>query len=235
MLASLAKRARIPELMDDPTLPPDEHREALRGLARLNALSRAHARRWKPIATLARESNRPIRVLDVATGDGGFPIAAATWAGRAGLKVEAAGCDISDTALTVAKESAAKAGVGVEFFRHDVLKEALPAGFDVVTCSLFLHHFSEQEVVRILTAMRDAAARMVLVNDLARGRTNLVLVWLGCRLLTRSRVVRFDGPASIRSAFTRAEMLALAERAGLHGVTVAAAFPCEFLLTWRRA
>ena len=74
----------------------------------------------------------------------------------------------------------------------------------------------------------------VLVNDLARSRFNYLAVWLACHLTTRSRVVRFDGPASVRSAFTPAEARALAERAGLSGATVSRRFPCRFLLSWSR-
>jgi hypothetical protein len=73
------------------------------------------------------------------------------------------------------------------------------------------------------------------VNDLARSRFNYCAVWLASRLLTRSRVVRFDGPASVRSAFTPKEALALASHAGLSGATVQGKFPCRFLLSWKRA
>src|SRR5919106_574491 len=82
---------------------------------------------------------------------------------------------------------------------------AFPTGFDVVTCSLFLHHLSADEGIALLANMENAARRLVLVNDLARSPFNFVSVWLACRLLTRSPVVRFDGPASVRSAFTPAE------------------------------
>jgi hypothetical protein len=122
----------------------------------------------------------------------------------------------------------------VRFFVHDALRDRLPTGFDVVTCSLFLHHLSEDDAIGLLTNMESAAGRLILVNDLARSRFNYCAVWLACRLLTRSRVVRFDGPASVRSAFTPTEALALADRAGLHGATVQSQFPCRFLLSWRR-
>ena len=74
----------------------------------------------------------------------------------------------------------------------------------------------------------------MLVNDLARSRFNFVSVWLACRLLTRSRVVQFDGPASVRSALTPREALAVADRAGLHGATVRTHFPARYLLAWER-
>ena len=235
VLAALDRRDRVPELMDGPGLDPAEHRAALTALARINRLSLSAEILWPPIRELARETpGRPVRVLDVATGSGDVPLRLWHKATRAGVAVEVAGCDVSPTAVEEATHGAESAGADLRFFRHDVIRDPLPGGFDVVTCSLFLHHLSEEDAVTLLRRMRDAAGRLVLVNDLARSRFNYLAVWLACHLTTRSRVVRFDGPASVRSAFTPAEALALAQRAGLSGATVSRRFPCRYLLLWRR-
>ncbi|MBM3983388.1 MAG: methyltransferase domain-containing protein [Planctomycetes bacterium] len=230
LLSGLRARARIPELMDDPALDPAAHRRALAGLARLNRFSNSAGVLWPPIRKLARELKRTVRVLDVATGSGDVPRALLRRANRAGVALEVAACDLSPTAIAEAN----RAPGPIRFFVHDALHAALPTGFDVVTSSLFLHHLSEDEAIALLVNMENAAARLVLVNDLARSRFNFCAVWAACRLLSRSPVVRFDGPASVRSAFTAREGLALAERAGLHGATVRGRFPCRYLLSWER-
>jgi SAM-dependent methyltransferase len=229
-LAGLRTRTRVPELMDDPALDPAEHRRALAALARLNRVGGSAGVLWPDLAKLARALKRPVRVLDVATGSGDVPRHLHARAARAGVALEMAGCDLSPTAIA----EAARDPSPVRFFVHDALRDRLPTGFDAVTCSLFLHHLSEDEAVALLANMASAAGHRVLVNDLARSRFNYCAVWLACRLLTRSRVVRFDGPASVRSAFTPAEALALADRAGLSGASVRRKFPCRFLLSWRR-
>ena len=226
-------RQREAELMDDPGLDPAEHGRALAGLARINRFSGGAGALWPALAKLAR-AGRPIRALDVATGSGDLPVALARLAKRAGLPLELAGCDISPVAVAAAQERAAAAGVTVRFFRHDVLATPLPTGFDAVFCSLFLHHLDEPEAAALLRSMGLAAGRLVLVNDLARSRRNLAMVWLACRALSRSPVVHADGPRSVRAAYTPAEALALAARAGLTGATVAGRFPCRYLLEWRR-
>ncbi|QEG30594.1 hypothetical protein GobsT_53990 [Gemmata obscuriglobus] len=230
ILSSLRARARIPELMDDPAIDPAEHRHALEGLRRLNRASDSAGVLWPAIAELSARLGRPVKVLDVATGSGDVPRGLLRRAERAGVGLEMAGCDISPTAL----DEAARQAPGVRFFQHDALHARLPTGFDVVTCSLFLHHLSGDEAIALLANMENAAEHLVLVNDLARSRFNYCGVWLACHLLTRSRVVRFDGPASVRSAFTPAEALALARRAGLSGATVRGRFPARFLLSWSR-
>lgn len=241
VFASLARRDRTPELMDDPGLDPAEHRRALAALARINSWSRSAAVLWRPVAAFAREVGRPVRVLDVATGSGDVPRTLARKAWRAGLPVTFDGCDVSPAAVGEAKRLASVDIMRTPQFKrigrlfvHDALRDPLPAGYDVVTCSLFLHHLSDDDAVALLRRMRDAAGSLVLVNDLSRSRFSYLGAWLACHLLTRSPIVRFDGPASVRSAYTPAEARSLADRAGLTGATVGRRFPCRYLLTWRR-
>jgi len=75
---------------------------------------------------------------------------------------------------------------------------------------------------------------MVLINDLVRARSGLILAYVATRLLTSSRVVHADGPQSVRAALTLNEVRALAERAGLDNCSLVRRWPCRFLLTWMR-
>jgi len=233
MIPSLAQRNRIPELMDDPALDPAAHAQALRGLARLNAWSRSDAVLWPVVEEVSRRKvGYPIKVLDVATGAGDVPTALWRRATTARLPVELFGCDVSPTAVQHATHAAIGASAPIRFFQHDVLRDPLPERYDLVTCSLFLHHLSEPEAVTLLTRLRDAADA-VAINDLARSKLNYMLVWVATRFLSRSPVVHFDGPASVQSAFTPAEAKALAERAGMANAIVHPRFPCRFLMTWK--
>lgn len=226
---SLVRRHRQPELMDDPALDPAEHRRALAGLARLNAASGSASVLWPAIRELARLANRPLRVLDLAAGAGDVPAELHRRAVREKLPVEFAGCDLSPVAVEVAS----RAGSPVRFFPLDVLTDPLPTGFDVFTCSLFLHHLDEPDAVALLRKVRAANPKLLLVNDLRRSRFNYWAVWAASRLLSRSRVVHADGPLSIRGAFTVTEVRAMAAEAGLDGAGVRAKFPCRLLLEWR--
>jgi SAM-dependent methyltransferase len=234
----LSQRCCRPEIMDQPDLDPARHVQALRALARVNFLSRSAGILWPPLCELAREAARegrgPPRVLDVATGAGDVPVRLWRRARRAGLELHLEGCDISPVALEYARARAAAAGAAVRFFEHDALSGPPPPGYDAVMCSLFLHHLDDEEAVAFLRRLAEAAGRLVLINDLARGWAGLVLAHLVVRLLTTSAVVHTDGPRSVEAAFTRAEALALAERAGLAGARVGRRWPCRYLLTWRR-
>jgi SAM-dependent methyltransferase len=91
--------------------------------------------------------------------------------------------------------------------------------FDVVMCNLFFHHFSGDAARRLLRRLASVACVAVIVNDLERG----ILPYLFIRLaypFARSRLTRHDGPASVRQAYTREELCALAEAAGFRNFEI---------------
>jgi 2-polyprenyl-3-methyl-5-hydroxy-6-metoxy-1,4-benzoquinol methylase len=240
-------RQREYELMDDPMLDRKEHAAALAGLARLNAASGSARAVWRPVRRLYQElfvtktshvgRPRPIKILDIACGSGDVPIELCKIAGEAGIAIEVDGCDISATAVEECSQRAKRTGSGMKtrFFQLDALKEPLPTGYDVVVSSLFMHHLEEQEAVALMRKMGEAAGELVVVNDLVRSQMSLMLVTFACHTLTSSRVVQFDGPASVRSAFTPLELRYMASAAGLHNSTIRERFPCRMLLSWRKS
>lgn len=233
LFARLRRRRRLPELMDQPGLDRSRHFEALRGLERINHVSRSSYAFWPAVRRMARSSGQPVRVLDLATGAGDVPIGLWRLARRAGIELEIAGCDRSSQALEYARQRAREQRAEVRFFALDALAEQLPAGYDVLMCSLFLHHLDDGQAEDLLRRMALATRRLVLVADLRRGRDGYLLAWVGTRLLSRSAIVHTDGPRSVEAALTLAEARALARRAGLEDATVEPRWPCRYVLTWR--
>lgn len=233
MPAGLASRSLTPEVMDDPALDPARHDRALVGLARLNRLSFSARSTWKAIRSLRPESwERSVRLLDLATGAGDALRAFSQFADRDGASIELAGADVSATALAHARRGAADMASSIDFIRCDVLEDQLPSGFDVLTCSLFLHHLTEDQIVSLLRKMAGAARIGFVVSDLRRSTLGYTLAALASRIVTRSDVVHIDALKSVRAALTMDEVRTLAAKAGLD-VEVRRQFPQRFLLTWR--
>lgn len=235
LLMDLTKRNQQPEVMDQADLEVAQHQKALRGLARINLFSASDAILWGPIRRLARERNgQTLRILDIATGAGDIPLRLHHRAKHFKLPITCAGVDISPTAITHAREQAFHRGAAVDFFPLDVLNAPLPTDYDVLTCSLFLHHLRSEQAVDLLRRMREATRCLVLVNDLIRSRRGYLLAWLGTRVLTSSSVVHVDGPRSVAGAFTIPEARSLAQQAGMSDPAIDWRWPFRFLLQWRR-
>jgi SAM-dependent methyltransferase len=230
-MGPLASRRHAAERMDDPALDARAHAGALAGLARINLVSGTAASLWPPLARLTR-GRRPLRVLDLACGAGDVAIGLERRARRSGLGVEVHGCDVSPRAVEHARARAAARGAGARFFACDVLGDGFPRGYDVYTCSLFLHHLREGEAVELLRRM--ATGRALLVSDLERRRAGYWAAYLGTRCLTRSAIVHEDATTSVAGAFTSAELRALAGAAGLDGARLRRLWPFRMLLEWVR-
>jgi 2-polyprenyl-3-methyl-5-hydroxy-6-metoxy-1,4-benzoquinol methylase len=236
---SLRQRHLQPEVMDQPGLDRRQHHRALNAIARVNWISGSGRILWPAIRALCDERRpagdlRPVRLLDVATGGGDVPVALWCRAKQRRIPLEVAGCDVSPTAIEHARNYASERGVEASFFQLDVLADPLPEGYDVITTSLFLHHLNEEQALVLLRKMRQAAGRLALVNDLARGRLGWWAAYVGSRIITRSPVVHVDAPLSVEGAFTPGEALELARRAGWDGAKVRRKFPYRYLLSWRR-
>jgi len=224
-------------MMDQPDLDVRQHRHALTALGRANAVSRTAAVLWPAIRDAARAvGTRPLHVLDIASGGGHVLVSLARQSAREAIDVDWTGWDLSPVAIDYARTLAVRSGVkGVRFEQADALRDPMPAGIDVVLCTLFLHHLPDAGAAALLQRMKDAAGQMVVVADLRRTRLGCLFAWVGCRLLSRSRVFHVDGTRSVAAALTTDEARALAGRAQLAGAQVSMIWPQRWLLVWRRA
>lgn len=229
-MPNLRRRNLQPELMDDPDLDAGSHRHALAGLRRLNWASSSVRILWPSLRRIARESARPIRILDLASGGGDVATGISRRAQRAGLPHEILGLDVSPTAVGYARERARSMHAQIKFDTCDVLTSDLPGGYDVVMCSLFLHHLSTANAVKLLFKMARSASRAVLANDLRRSAAGYWLAQAACRCLTRSPIVHVDGPRSVAAAFTIPEANQLCLAAGLRNYQITPRWPFRFLL-----
>ena len=178
----------------------------------------------------------PLHVLDLACGGGDNMLSIAQYARREKLAIEISGCDVSTTAIAHCRRLAATNGFdGLRFFQLDVFAEPIPRGFHVVTCSLFLHHQSANNAVRLLRTMADATEDFVLICDLRRTWRGLSMAWAGSRLFTRSPIVHVDAVRSVAAAFAENEIAELAAQSGLNGCVITNRWPQRWLLSWRKS
>ena len=103
--------------------------------------------------------------------------------------------------------------------------------FTVAVMTLALHHFEGADLLRALREAARVSQRAILISELERGWPN----YLGARLLAktwwrRDPLTRHDGPLSVLRSFTRNELLALAQSAGLPGARVSRHFFFRLML-----
>src|ERR1700674_5045560 len=184
MPIDLSHRHRQPEIMDAANLPASLFVDTLKGLGRVNAVTRSSRIMWPDLKAAAmRHPDRPIRVLDVACGGGGVLLALWRLARRGGMKVELEGCDASPEAVRYSRETAEGARAPIGFFQHDVTLGSLPGGYDMIMSTLFLHHLEEQAAVAFLCDVAAKAKDRVVIQDLVRSGVSYWFTRVGTSLL----------------------------------------------------
>lgn len=214
------RRATDPELLDL-GVDEEEARRSLRDLRFVNRWLGGRRALRRAILPLLADLPRPT-VLDVGCGSGDLPHLLHA---ERGLRV--VGLDLKPLHLREAPRSLRPVAADVRRLPFG------PRSFDVVTASLFLHHFDGDEAAAVIASLATVARRAVVVNDLRRARVPWVFGRLFFPLLFQARVSVKDGLLSIRRSFTPPELAEVFRQAGLPGVRVARAWPYRLLAVAR--
>ena len=201
-----------PEQMDRPQPVSVELESDLENLRELNrwfgsyALISIFLGRWiKPGARL--------RIVDLATGSGDIPRLIAEYGRKVGAELQIDALDRQSATLEIAKGLSARYPE-VSFVEGDVLRWQATERYDVVFCTLALHHFIENDAVQLLKRCHELSRKFVLVSDLRRGWLATAGVHLLTATMFREPMTKYDARLSAARAFSFSEMNQLARRAG---------------------
>ena len=170
----------------------------------------------------------PICILDIGTGSGDIPRAISRAASRGRFPgaqhraVMLRATDINPKVVALARRQTARNDYpGIDIEEADALCLPYPDGaFDIALCSQTLHHFRQEECVRILREMARVTTTGFIVNDLIRSRIAAVGIRLWTHATFANRLTRHDAPISVMRAYTLAEYREMAQAAGLKDVVV---------------
>jgi ubiquinone/menaquinone biosynthesis C-methylase UbiE len=220
------------EFMDDEaTGTIADLRENLRDLARINAWFGGTHSILRAIDELPV---MPRTILDVGCGGADVPRAVLKHLSSRGLQgAHYVALDRSARVLSYAA-AAVSGSDAISTVQGDATALPFEAGsFDLVTCSLALHHLAPAEAVQALSEMARVGAH-VIVSDLRRSR----VAWLAAHallpLITRNRFTLHDGPLSVRRAYTPDEVRSMAQHAGWTRIEVRGAFGARLMLSGGR-
>jgi len=203
-----------PEWIDQPGVAPELLREELRILERLNRRLGGHQLVLQYVRKLVEASKSTVSILDLGTGSADIPRAIVAWAREAGVPINVVAVDGNPVVLEAAREKCQR-WPEIRLEQHDL--RALPyaaESFDVVLCSLTLHHLSPTDSVALLRRMGEIARAGCVLNDLRRNWCAIWIMELLARTIVRSPILRHDGPQSCRAAFTVGELRGMAQQAG---------------------
>ena len=232
MLDKFKQRSHRLEHIDTGNYTAAEYEDCIGELQLVNRwMGDAHSLRATLLREIGAQSLKSFSILDVGAGSGELLRVTASWAGETNRRMRGVGLELNERmAESIIEESTAFDRIAS--VRGDALQ--LPfaeAQFDYVMCSLFTHHFVDEQVVQILREMSRVARRRIFVIDLHRHPIAYLLYTTLGKLVLHNRLLRHDGALSILRSFKVDELLELAQRAGLRDIWIERHFPYRLVLS----
>lgn len=208
-MTSLRTRSAEPEIMDDLDCHGEVVDRTLRELEVINRLLGGDHVTVDGIKRLIKKEN------EVSIGDfgcGGGDLAKKMVASFPRTKVRVEGIDANPHIIEFARKNCSTFS-NITFKVLDVFSNATQ--YDIITATLFVHHFTDEQLVALLKSMKQHARLGVVINDIHRHSLSYHSIkWL-TSLFSRSAMVKFDAPLSVRRAFKRRELADILRKAGI--------------------
>lgn len=203
-------------------------------LQEISFVNRFAGDNWTLRKTLLREIEREnlqaFSVLDVGAGSGELLRTIAKFARKQNRKADLCGLELNvRSAAAILEES--RNFAEIRAIRGDALN--LPFAdnaFDYVICSLFTHHFTDENIVRILNEMVRVSRRKFFVIDLHRHQIAYYFYTTVGKIFIHSSLVREDGALSILRSFKPSELEKLGQTLKLAEISVTRHFPFRLVL-----
>ena len=161
---------------------------------------------------LKTESNDTvINIVDLGCGSGDMLRAVADFGRNNNYNFNLIGIDANEFTVNYARNLSA-AYPEISYFKMDVLAaEFSGINYDAVITTLFLHHFTNQQIEQLLASIVDKARIGVVVNDLHRSRLAYYL-FKGVSLFIKNPMVKKDGAISVLRGFKKNDLISLSKK-----------------------
>jgi 2-polyprenyl-3-methyl-5-hydroxy-6-metoxy-1,4-benzoquinol methylase len=226
-----SRRHPGPELMDRNDIPSEHLFQNYRELHTVNKWLGGYRITLRGLAKMVIENNRTYSILDVGCGGGDMLNEILEWGKRKDLNLKLTGIDLSESAIQYSKKNFQEA----DWIQQDVF-DHLRSGirYDVITSTLFMHHFTADKIEELLKLMIKSASIGILINDLQRHPVAYQSIrWL-TQFFSKSYLVKHDAPMSVLRGFKKEEWNEIFERAEISSFEIQWQWAFRYLIVIKK-
>ena len=201
-------RSEKPELMDDFFMEGEILRDALDKIAGINRLLGGNKVTIQGVKYLIRKLNKQeIHILDVGCGNGDMLRALADYAKKNNLSFRLTGIDANPFTVKHAQHLSISYP-NINYQCADIFEEIQKeTHYDIILCTLTLHHFKNQEILNLLRNFKKKARLGLVINDLHRSAIAYYLFTALCFVFKLNRMSKNDGLISILRGFKKNDLI----------------------------
>lgn len=208
------QRSTQQEIMDDLDFQGDEMKNLLKDLKNVNKWLGGNNITIDGLEKLLKNhpKNKSIVILDIGCGDGEILRKCAEFGIKNDFIFECIGLDFNENILKTAKDRSANYQ-NISFKKVDVLKsEEIIPSCDIVLCTLFLHHFNNENIEHLVKIFLIKSRIGVVINDLKRSKQAFYLFKLVSEIFLKTDTARHDGLVSIARGFKKTELINISKK-----------------------
>ncbi len=203
-----SKRTDESEIMDDFDLKGEELGKTLNDLDNINTWLGGNRITINGIKKLLQDipKNRIVSIADIGCGNGAILRQITHWGKRNGYKLELTGIDANAHAIEFGKRLSRDYD-NISFRTLNIFSDEFKAlEFDIILCTLTLHHFKDEQIIDLLAQLYHQAQLGIVINDLHRSTTAYILFQAFCAVFVNNEIARKDGLISILRGFKRTDL-----------------------------
>jgi 2-polyprenyl-3-methyl-5-hydroxy-6-metoxy-1,4-benzoquinol methylase len=221
MMKVFSKRSYQKEWMDDLGAEGEVLEQTLKELKAINRLLGGNQVTTSALRKIVTKCpQKRYTIADVGCGGGDMIRVMANWASELGIQCEFIGIDANPNIIQTAQENL-KDLSNVAFVCQNVFDEAfLEQKVDIITCTLFTHHFTDGELIKLFKNFKIKSSIGLVINDLHRHQLAYYSIRLLTHLFSKSPMVKNDGPLSVLRSFRRKELAHLIKTIGFHSFEI---------------
>jgi 2-polyprenyl-3-methyl-5-hydroxy-6-metoxy-1,4-benzoquinol methylase len=222
MPVDTSQRTSKEELMDDFALTGHELRDALDKIALINQWLGGNKITLDGIKKLTKNypKDKAISIIDIGCGNGDMCRSIANLGRQEGVSFNISGIDANTYTINHAK-SLSKSYPEVSYATLNIFDTEFSAlNYDIAVCTLTLHHFTDQEIISLMTLLVNKAKLGIVINDLQRSALAYRLFQLICFVFQLNRMSREDGLTSILRGFKKQDLEKLSKKLQLKEYTI---------------